>query len=101
MFGDEALAFGRAPRDPSQDATVLLECHLQVTILEPPRAINNLNATGPEDRTWIAGAERCETRQFGHDLLIDRTKRERVIDPEPRPQIVSTQASIGVCVDPS
>src|SRR5262245_38373704 len=43
MLGDECLAFGCPPRDPTHDAAILLEGHFQVTVFHASRAIDDLD----------------------------------------------------------
>src|SRR6185436_7253975 len=99
MLGDEALPLGRAPGDAAEDAALLPERHLEVPFLQAARPIDDFDAAGAEDGARVAGAERRQRRQFRHHLLVDRSERERAVDPQPRSQVVGTEAAIGEIVD--
>src|SRR5882762_6926962 len=99
MLGDETLALGRAPRNTAQDTAVLLERHLEMPLLHPPRTVDDLDSAGAEDRTRIAGAERRQRRQLGHDLFVDRAERQRTVNPEARAEIVRSETAVGIFVD--
>ena len=46
VLGEIVMALGRAPRDRAENAPVLLERHLQMTFLELPGPIDNLDPAG-------------------------------------------------------
>src|SRR5437762_4032908 len=91
MLGNEAFALRRAPGDAAKDPAVLLEGHLQMPVLQAARTIHDLHTAGAEDGTRVAGAKRGERRELGHDLFVDRTERERAVDPEARTQVVGRE----------
>jgi hypothetical protein len=97
--GHELLSLGCSPRNPPHDAAVLTEGHLEVALLEPARAVHDLDPAGAEDRTRIAGTEGRERGQLRRHLLVDGLESQRAIDPNPRAEIVGMQAAIGKVVD--
>src|SRR5688572_18125264 len=99
MFGDERLAFGRAPGDATEHPAVLAERHLQMPVFHPPRAVDDLDPARAEYRAGVARAEWRQARHLRRDLLGDGPEAERAVDPEPRPQIVRAEARIGKLVD--
>src|SRR5262245_495248 len=99
MLRNEAFALGGAPGHATKDAAVLFERHLEVTVLQTPRAIDDLDTARPEDRARISRTERRQRGELRDGLLVDGPERQRAIDPEARAQIVGCQARIGEVVD--
>src|SRR5439155_21547313 len=62
VLGEVVVALGRAPRDGAEDPAILSERHLEVTLLQFPRAVDDLDATGGKDRTRVPGTERRKRR---------------------------------------
>ncbi len=86
------------PGDAAQDASVLLERHLEVAILDPAGTVDHLDAAGTKDRPRIAGPERRQRRHLRRDLFADRSERQGAVDPDPGPEIVRVQALFRVVV---
>ena len=98
---EEGGALGGAPGDGAEAAAVLAERHLEVAILERPRAVDDLDrhrrgrsGAGWPGRTAPSGS-RPSTRS-GVMLL----RLQRAVDAQPRPQLVGLEHVVGVRVDP-
>src|SRR5687768_14711605 len=100
MLGNEALPFRGAPRDAAHDAPVLPERHLEMPFFHAPRTVHDLHTARSENGARVAGAEWGKHQKLRCNLLVDRPEREHAIDPDPGPQIVGTEAAVGILVDP-
>ena len=99
MLGEEVGALGGAPCDGAEDAAVLLQRHLEVTVLQHARTVDDLHAPRGEHGTRVPGAERRERGDAGGHAAGDAAKSEVGIDAQSRHQVLRPENLVRDGVD--
>src|SRR6476469_5169508 len=99
MLGEKGGAVRGAPRDRAEAAAVLAEGHLEVPILERPRAVHDLDRHGVEDGPRVRHAEGGHQVEAVHEVGRDLLQVQRTIDAQARTQVIGLEHLVGVRVD--
>ena len=94
------MPLGAAPRDRPEDPPLVAEGHLEVPLLQPARAVDDVDAG--RARTPGAGSPApngASDATCAATAPVMRAEAEGAVDPQARPQVVGAEPLVGVVVD--
>src|SRR5262245_42970505 len=91
VLSEIVVLLSGAPGDRAEDASVLLQRHLQVAFLQRARTVDDFHTARRKDRPRIACAERRQRCHASRDVAGDRAEREIAVDAQTRHQIIGAK----------